>query len=700
MAYASSTKMVPVNVPEAKERRRGQAGLLQRGWRQTLGLAASHQAGSVQSDATVKKSRRRTAGAGRACVVACTALFAAVAISTRPDRRHPAPAQDLNVDDEVDSATDLVTLPMSQVSGGAPAFLALDEQDGRFCGKEGDLCKCFGHVRYGRMFTWSDDLIVDGSVNCSAAHFGDPVPMGIKICKCYPTLCTTDVGICTPEPCSCPGSRDPTMEWSKTTLMTGDGVKCWACQKRASSAGVLVDDNSPFCPTQMGRCSKKRSCKCESSADTKRVMQTKEGEKCWTCSVAGEGSALHMDQGQKAMFWMLPLLWPWMDFPNSAYEVYKGCPVLTNFCALCVVGFIFQNFVPFLKLNQYFSFYAPCMKKAELWRLFTYFMLHSDLQHLASNLFHLLDALDLEGVPPGMEVSPGVALRCTRDGPVGSVCYPDVGVGRHHLICIFAVVLAYGALVGTIKSFGALVQGASSVCYGVDGALIALYAMFLGAGLDSQLKIPEFGAFFWMRIGIIAFHITIDIMQGVCAQGKDTVGTIAHMASLVAGFCYVILFLPPMGDGSLFDSQQPYIIDCGLTSPQYVTLAQAQTQCIAFFNRANGMELGTAKNVAIAVLGGGVLASMVNAFLNRHISDDGIACCSCGDATPEGNRALQNAAAPEVEVDRAREIEELNGTIKAMKEGVEHLKKLWENMPDPAGFAVPAAAPQGGPATA
>jgi hypothetical protein len=57
------------------------------------------------------------------------------------------------------------------------------------------------------------------------------------------------------------------------------------------------------------------------------------------------------------------------------------------------------------------------MKKGEFWRLFSYFMLHSDLQHLCVNLFHLLDTLDLEGVPD-MEVSPGASLRCSRDGPV------------------------------------------------------------------------------------------------------------------------------------------------------------------------------------------------------------------------------------------------------------------------------------------
>lgn len=548
------------------------------------------------------------------------------------------------------------------------------------------MCKCFGHVRYGRLFSWSDDIIADGSVNCSAANFGDPMPMDVKICKCYPTICTTDMGICTPEPCTCPTSRDPEVEWGKKTMMTGDGVKCWACEKKASTAGVAVDDDSKFCPAQVGRCSLKRSCKCEEKTDTKRVMRTKDGQKCWTCAPAGDGGGgFGMDSGQKAMFWMLPMLWPWMDLWDSIFQVCEGCRALTTFIALCVVGSICQNFLPILRLDRWFSFFAPCMKKGEFWRLFTYFCLHSDLQHLCVNLFHLLDALDLEGVPD-MEVSPGVPLRCTRDGPVGSICYPDVGIGFYHTIGCIMVVLAFGALIGTIKSFGALVQGASSVCFGVDGALIALYAMFLGGGLDAQLKIPEFGSFFWMRIGIIGFHIIIDVVQSACGSGKDTVGTIAHMASLVAGFCYVILVLPPMGDGSLFDSLHPYIIPCGLTSPTYTTLDAASKECVAFFTRGNGIELEFARKIAAGVMGGGVFLAIVNAIHKRDIGDDGIACCTCGEA-PKG-QGSSPARGPEEE--QAEALEAMRHASAQMGEKLTSLNRMLKNMPSPAALAAAA----------
>lgn len=636
---------------------------------------------------------RRGAAAGRICIFVGASFVAMMAIrnSDSSGRSRKSSAQKVpsveavgsasNADDCEDSVEDF---PESASSSMAPAFLQLDEQDGRFCGKEGDMCKCFGHVRYGRLFSWSDDLIVDGSVNCSAATFGDPVPMSVKICKCYPTICTTDMGICTPEPCGCPTSRDPAIEWAKKTLMTGDGTKCWACEKHASTAGVAVDDDTDYCPTTPGRCTLKKSCKCESASDKKRIMKTKAGDKCWTCAAAGEGGgAFKMDSGQKAMFWMLPLLWPWMNLPDSAWEVINGCRAIAGLCGLMLAGYFCQTFAQFLRLDGYLSFYAPCMKKGEFWRLFTYFVLHSDLQHLCVNLFHLLDALDLEGVPD-LEVSPGVPLKCTKNGPIAQICYPDVGIGFNHVVAIFAVTLAYGALIGTIRNFTAIVQGASSICFGVDGALIALYGMFLGAGLDQQLKIPQFGAFFWMRIGIIGFHIIIDVFQSICGGGKDTVGTMAHMASLVAGFCYVILVLPPMGDGTFFDSEVPYIVDCGLTSPYYTNMDEATSQCLAFFKRSNGLEVGTAKKIAVSILGGGVLLAIVNAIRNRHESADGVACCS--DSQPKmasRDMGVEEAVAEDVpENSPQAELAELKKARTDLSESLEILQRLHRQLPD------------------
>merc|ERR1712176_343405 len=115
----------------------------------------------------------------------------------------------------------------------------LGEKDGRYCGRDGDVCNCFGHVRYGRIFLWSDDIIVDGSVNCSAAAFGDPIPLSIKICHCYPTICTTDVGTCTTDPCECTRGGGTDFHWAKKTMMTSEGRQCWVCEKQTTVPGHL-----------------------------------------------------------------------------------------------------------------------------------------------------------------------------------------------------------------------------------------------------------------------------------------------------------------------------------------------------------------------------------------------------------------------------------------------------------------------------
>ena len=102
----------------------------------------------------------------------------------------------------------------------------------------------------------------------------------------------------------------------------------------------------------------------------------------------------------------------------------------------------------FIKLFRV-SLTACC---AACFQPFPVFLALPPAQHLCVNLFHLMDALDLEGVPD-LEMSseprnlggrsswddqpsplstcqgPGVPLKCTRDGPIASICYPDIGIG-------------------------------------------------------------------------------------------------------------------------------------------------------------------------------------------------------------------------------------------------------------------------------
>jgi hypothetical protein len=197
-------------------------------------------------------------------------------------------------------------------------------------------------VRFGRLVTWSNDVLCDGNLNCSAEVFGDPLPFvqNAKVCKCYPTICTTDTGICTPEPCECPKAGH--YEWSKKTMTTSDGNKCWACERMSIGKGEAVDGNSTFCPTEVGRCTLNRACRCENAEHTKRVMKTKDGKKCWNCA-APKAGGMGMDSGQKAMFWMLPMLWPFMNGWDSFWDVCNGCRVMTTILGLCVGGYLLQN---------------------------------------------------------------------------------------------------------------------------------------------------------------------------------------------------------------------------------------------------------------------------------------------------------------------------------------------------------------------
>jgi len=49
---------------------------------------------------------------------------------------------------------------------------------------ETDVCQCIGEVRYGHGDTWSTSEPVNGSIDCSNAVFGDPLPTQGKECLC------------------------------------------------------------------------------------------------------------------------------------------------------------------------------------------------------------------------------------------------------------------------------------------------------------------------------------------------------------------------------------------------------------------------------------------------------------------------------------------------------------------------------------
>ena len=111
------------------------------------------------------------------------------------------------------------------------------------------------------------------------------------------------------------------------------------------------------------------------------VPRTKNGEKCWTCAPVGEGRSLGMDTGhpreansgnptgflshgprwyslssngmtgQRAMFWMLPLLWSFMDWPNSFFQA-SAWYIVVRYQDFFVARFL--GYIRYIDLPQVF----------------------------------------------------------------------------------------------------------------------------------------------------------------------------------------------------------------------------------------------------------------------------------------------------------------------------------------------------------
>lgn len=72
--------------------------------------------------------------------------------------------------------------------------------------------------------------------------------------------------------------------------------------------------------------------------------------------------------------------------------------------------------------------------------------------------------------------------------PPGSGYPASYTIGSLHTTRVAAVAAAFGALVGSLTSFGAMFEGASALCFGLDGALFAVCGLLLGADADHGLR--------------------------------------------------------------------------------------------------------------------------------------------------------------------------------------------------------------------
>lgn len=286
-------------------------------------------------------------------------------------------------------------------------------------------------------------------------------------------------------------------------------------------------------------------------------------------------------------------LWPPVAWLVKDYELTAAtCPVLVFFCLASLATFLLQTTlgrcVPF---QRFIIFYPPTLKAGEVWRLLTHTLLHSDLSHLLMNMLHILNTLDIEAVVPGSG-------------------YPEAyALGSHHVACAAALAASYGALVGSIRSFGGMFEGASAVCFGLDGVLFTSCGLLLGAGGQAELQ-----SFLQVRGAYAVFHMLIDLIRG--CGGPGTVGHIAHLGGFLGGVCYVLFVQPPIG-GQAVPTVPCLYRSSGLWQ---------EDRCLAFFSPAYTIPVSNVQTYAAAILAAGAGAALFNAFVvNRaaHPSADG-----------------------------------------------------------------------------
>eukprot|EP00435_Cladocopium_sp_Y103_P007112 s316_g2.t1 len=183
-------------------------------------------------------------------------------------------------------------------------------------------------------------------------------------------------------------------------------------------------------------------------------------------------------------------------------------------------------------------------------------------------------------------------------------------LGSHHTGRAAATAAAYGALVGSVSSFGAMFEGASAMCFGLDGALFAVCGLLLGANVDPSLR-----GFLEVRGLYVAIHMGIDIMRG-CSSPYGTIGNVSHLAGFVGGFCYVLVMLPEIG---------------GRPVPTVPCLRKKHSswnedRCLAFFSREYSAGVDEVQSYAAGILGLGIALALLNAFVcqrQAHASADG-----------------------------------------------------------------------------
>ncbi|CAJ1454855.1 unnamed protein product [Effrenium voratum] len=358
------------------------------------------------------------------------------------------------------------------------------------------------------------------------------------------------------------------------------------------SQGVTWTAETPalHCATEPGTCTT-TPCECRRSSDRKLELRTPQGRRCWACSESGKeytfrvnAMAEHME-GQAVSWWppyginSPPILWIFMD----CWAVVEACPVIAGymflfFCCLLMrkAEELSGGMIPWTRVVP---IYGPALKRGEAWRFVTFTFFHLQFLDLFQNLLTLLDTLDVEGTPP-IILGDGSNLKCGVGAKQNFMCYPSIGLGSVHTLGVSLVSAAVGGMCSTWVNFSNVVAGASALGFGLSGAIVALYALYAGADLDSTSSVQRsFKDWVWLRLIFVAFHIAMEFVRGL--SQRDLAGLWAHTTAFLSGFAYVLYFLPPMGDGTLLSAERPYVVACAYDSSGFSSSAP---ECLRLFN--------------------------------------------------------------------------------------------------------------------
>jgi len=380
-----------------------------------------------------------------------------------------------------------------------------------------------------------------------------------------------------------------------------------------------------YCATTPGSCTT-TPCECKRASDRRLELRTAQGRRCWACAEAGHEHSFRVSalaekmEGTSMSWWppyginCPPILWMFMDWE----KVMSDCPVIFGYMVVFVGCLVLRRVEEFtggaVPWTRIAPVYGPALKRGEVWRFFTFTFFHMQFMDLFHNFLTLLDTLDVEGTP-AIVLGDGSNLKCGVGAKQNFMCYPSIGMGSYHTLCVAIISAAMGAMSYTWLNFRGVTTGSTALGFGLSGSIVALYGLYAGAELDQATTVQRsFQDWVWLRLIFVAFHIAMEFIRGL--SQKDAAGLFAHTTSFVSGFAYVLYFLPPMGDGTLLPSDRPYIVPCAYDihgeDANYAT--DVVPECVRLFSQAYEYTIPDAQAKALYLFAGAVAMTVANTF--------------------------------------------------------------------------------------